>query len=490
MKWRLLEGHGEALYEIGVEDDGYPLGLSDYDMDCSIANLFSMADGLNCEASIVCERKGKHGKIAEVLVREIRSDEYIDVRISVAGGVDSGKSTLVGVLTECDLDDGHGLARLSCFNHQHELNTGRTSSLGIQILGFDSKGKCVNDTSLYDMDWGDIIEDSYKVISFYDLPGHQKYIKTIVSGMTSCIPDYCFILVGANMEITSETHEHLKLATALKLPIIIILTKVDIAPHEVIENKLNILYEVLGRYGLDKWSIVGEEETLMFVVKDIDTVVPIFMVSNVTGQGIDILKKFLNVLPSRLNWDDTGTSKFLIVKTFDVPDVGTVVGGTVINGSIGIDTPLYLGPESGQVNFNSVEVKNIHSNRIPVRVVKAGQSATFALKDIAREDVRKGMILTTDPELTGSWKFEAVLTILQNSNEIRTNYQPVVQGISIRQCAAIEVILGKKNYLQKGDTATVRFRFLYKPEYIEEGMKIIIRENQLKGIGAITKVLE
>lgn len=36
LKWRLREGGGEALYEIGVEDDGTPLGLSDEDLVLSL----------------------------------------------------------------------------------------------------------------------------------------------------------------------------------------------------------------------------------------------------------------------------------------------------------------------------------------------------------------------------------------------------------------------------------------------------------------------
>ena len=65
---------------------------------------------------------------------------------AVAGSVDAGKSSLVGVLTHgMDgrplLDNGSGSARMNVFQHKHEIETGRTSSLSQQMLGYDEEGK-------------------------------------------------------------------------------------------------------------------------------------------------------------------------------------------------------------------------------------------------------------------------------------------------------------------------------------------------------------
>lgn len=64
---------------------------------------------------------------------------------AVAGSVDAGKSSLVGVLTHgMDgrplLDNGSGSARMNVFQHKHEIETGRTSSLSQQMLGYDEEG--------------------------------------------------------------------------------------------------------------------------------------------------------------------------------------------------------------------------------------------------------------------------------------------------------------------------------------------------------------
>ena len=58
--------------------------------------------------------------------------------------MDAGKSTLLGVLTHGELDNGRGMARQKLFRHKHEMETGRTSSVGNDILGFDVEGIRIN----------------------------------------------------------------------------------------------------------------------------------------------------------------------------------------------------------------------------------------------------------------------------------------------------------------------------------------------------------
>lgn len=65
------------------------------------------------------------------------------IRVAVVGNVDSGKSTLVGVLTKNILDDGRGSSRARVFNYEHENQTGRTSSIAQEIIGFDEEGRQV-----------------------------------------------------------------------------------------------------------------------------------------------------------------------------------------------------------------------------------------------------------------------------------------------------------------------------------------------------------
>ena len=52
------------------------------------------------------------------------------MRVATIGNVDSGKSTIVGVLTKNELDDGRGSIRQEVFNFKQEKDSGRTSSIG------------------------------------------------------------------------------------------------------------------------------------------------------------------------------------------------------------------------------------------------------------------------------------------------------------------------------------------------------------------------
>lgn len=177
----------------------------------------------------------------------------------------------------------------------------------------------------------------------------------------------------------------------------------------------------------------------------------------------------------------------LIDQTYFVTGVGTVVGGTVMAGKISANTTMLLGPDGNGV-FIPVQIKSVHSKRVPVKQVCAGMSAGFALKKIKRSTLRKGMVLVAmDAKPEPSIYFEADVIILYHSTTIHTNYQPVVQCLTIRQSAKI-VYINDKDVMRTGDRARVIFKFLYRPEYMKEGMRVIFREGRCKGLGVVTRV--
>ena len=62
--------------------------------------------------------------------------------------------------------------------------------------------------------------------------GHAKYLKTTMFGLVGLMPDYAMIVVGANMGLSPMAREHIGIAVILKVPLFIVITKVDIAPEE------------------------------------------------------------------------------------------------------------------------------------------------------------------------------------------------------------------------------------------------------------------
>jgi len=75
MKWRLREGQGEAIYEIGVEDNGLMTGLSEEDMISSLDTLREMARRLGATIEVLRDREVETEdgvkSVAEILVRKV-----------------------------------------------------------------------------------------------------------------------------------------------------------------------------------------------------------------------------------------------------------------------------------------------------------------------------------------------------------------------------------------------------------------------------------
>lgn len=147
LNWRLNEGNGVAFYQLGVEDNGNPLGLSKGELQESLQNLKFMADEVGCEIAVCQLLAGERGVTAEVQMkrRERLTISTAQVMVAVAGNENSGKSTLIGVLCTGRKDNGKGLARAQVFTHDHEIATGRTSSISYHSVHFNKMGEVRTD---------------------------------------------------------------------------------------------------------------------------------------------------------------------------------------------------------------------------------------------------------------------------------------------------------------------------------------------------------
>lgn len=103
--------------------------------------------------------------------------------------------------------------------------------------------------------------------------------------------------------------------------------------------------------------------------------------------------------------------------------VGTVVSGTTLKGVIRLNDILLLGPDP-LGHFQQITVKSIHRKRMPVREVRGGQTASFALKKIKRSQIRKGMVMVA-PALNpqACWEFEGEILVLHHPTTISSRYQ-------------------------------------------------------------------
>ncbi|XP_077293166.1 GTP-binding protein 1 [Arctopsyche grandis] len=487
-------GRGEIIYEIGISEDDTEDGLCEADYNASVASLQALSTDIGAACVELRQRKGSPPNqllTGQYLLRKKLEDaDFMEIRVAVVGNVDAGKSTLLGVLTHGELDNGRGYARQRLFRHKHEIESGRTSSVGNDILGFDSLGNVVNKPSHGTLDWVNVCTKSSKVITFIDLAGHERYLKTTVFGMTGHAPDFGMLMIGANAGIVGMTKEHLGLALALSVPVFVVVTKIDMCPPNVLAENLKILIRLLKSPGCRKVPVMVKtsDDVILSATNFVsERLCPIFQVSNMSGENLDLLTMFLNLLNTRMPSRDQEPAEFQIDDTYSVPGVGTVVSGTTLQGTIRLNDTLLLGPDL-LGRFIPIAVKSIHRKRMNVREVKGGQTASFALKKIKRSQIRKGMVMVS-PALNpqACWQFDGEILVLHHPTTILSSYQAMVHCGSIRQTASI---LGmSQEFLRTGDKAIVRFRFIKHPEYIKPGQRMLFREGRTKAVGNVVRLI-
>ncbi|CAI0650474.1 unnamed protein product [Colletotrichum noveboracense] len=493
---RITEGHGETVFELGFENNGDSMALSLEQWNAAYTRVQEAAKRIRAHCQLLITKNvggdveapsAKSGKDShcsgKIMIRQTPAtvEDVIETRIAVVGNVKG------------DLDDGRGRARVNLFRHKHEIETGRTSSVGMEILGFDTVGEVVtSDTPGRKLSWEEIGKRSAKVITFTDLAGHEKYLRTTVFGLLSSSPNYCLLMVAANNGLIGMSKEHLGIALALNVPVMVVITKIDICPPQILEQTISQITKILKSPGARKIPIFikDREECINTATQFISQrICPVFQVSNVTGENLNLVRTFLNILPHHGRYDSEAPFEFHINDTFSVPFVGTVVSGIIKSGVIHTGDNVLVGPDS-LGNFVPTSVRSIERKRLGVPAASAGQSASFALKKLRRKDVRKGMVVL--PKLEGQpapkvhREFIAEVLILSHATTIKTKYQAMLHVGPVSQtCAIIDV---DRPYIRTGDRATVAFRFVQRPEYLAPGDRLLFREGRTKGLGIVKSV--
>jgi GTPase len=508
MKYRCSEGNSECIYNLGITDEGIVSGISEDEYNKTIEILTKTADKNNYYISLLNSKKVSYNKnIYQVLVREKNDNNYIDIRVAVAGSVDSGKSSTLSCLINGILDDGRGSARVSVFNYPHEVKTGRTSSIGHHIIGYNEKGEIVNYNSICSkMSWPDIVKNSSKIINLLDLAGHEKYLKTTILGLSSSLPELCLIIVGANRGIIKMTLEHVFLCITLKIPFAFVVTKIDMVKDKqnILEDTLASIIRLLKCPGIQRIPVkVENNEDIITCAKNIATesIVPIFQISNVTGQGHDNLRQFLNLIEKKKNHNISSDNvEFHIDSSWSITGIGTVVGGFLVSGTVKVGDKLFFGPING--NYEQVTIRSIQCKRVPLQKIDYSTYVCFGIKKLDRNLVRKGRVIVSNNNKILCKTFTANIRVLKShSTTIRTGYEPIIHVHTMRQRVKLIDIQNKhntknqthiepdNNILRTGDTATVTFYFDIQPEFVKSGMNILLCEGITKVVGTINEIL-
>lgn len=420
------------------------------------------------------------------------------IRLAVVGNVDSGKSTLIGTLTSSTLDDGKGANRRKIAKHRHELETGRTSDVSSSLMGFDEYGSVL--TLKPRQDEALIAQKSHRVVSLMDLAGHEKYLRTTVTGLSMGMADYALLLVSAAQPPTHVTMKHLNLCISLGIPVIILLTKSDACPSHVFQSTKNVLKDKLRSSHIGKFPFEVKCLSDVETVKDkMQCLAPMITTSCVTGEGLAILQKLLFVLPKRRQHKNkiNRPFEFLIEESFTVTGVGLVLSGFVNTGNWNRGDALYIGPLI-EGSYIKTTVKSAHVAKTVVSQCWAGHSACFAVS-MTKEQRKlfnrfKGMVMLKSP-VQASRSFTADICVMKG--------QPVTMVVGT-YCTTVYLLHLKRivrllktdhidsdgspvssTVIRPGQRVSATFDFIY-PEYVRKGMRVILCDGEVLGIGFVT----
>jgi elongation factor 1-alpha len=448
--------------------------------------------------------------------------------IAIAGSVDSGKSSFIGVLISGKLDDGNGSARKLVATHEHEVKSGKTSSISTRVLD---------------------IPEKRSALTIIDLCGHEQYFHTTTYGLAGYFPDYAFLVVSANRGVLQMTKQHIRVLLSLCVPIIIIVTHIDITPVDIYNATIaDIKKTITAFFGKSATTLVVNNcdenednetkkrviitETVNIMTKLIDgrqIAYPVISISNKTGYFIDVVAEIIKQLPPRQLWTQSNKiikyfsqaltdknlletlpkntkqegSIFYIDNCYNPPGIGLVVTGINRGATIDIGSTMYIGPINKE--FVEFRVKGMHNNmKQNIPELKDHYRGTIAMalskkENIKRNQIRKGMVVLSSLSMAQNvcYHFKAIITFFAKSVTIKSGYTPVIHMGTIRQSARI-IINPEDNNNQdvigfdgkSNNFAIVTFKFVFLPEYIEPYNTFLIRSGEIHGIGMIINTLK
>lgn len=334
--------------------------------------------------------------------------------IGTAGHIDHGKTWLVKALTGTDTD------RLA-----EEKRRGITIENGFAFLKFPDGREA----------------------GIIDVPGHEKFIKNMLAGAGGI--DIAMVVIAADEGVMPQTREHLAILSLLGIRKgVIVLTKGDLE----------------WKKGLDQEIREFAEGTFL---ENADVVVT----SAVDGRGIEELRRVLwklctvgkntgNQKLSRKEGDSctgrmgTKASAFRlpIDRVFSLKGFGTVVTGTLLDDSLGLNYDTMLYPRAERVKIRGIQV---HGQE--VSEAAPGQRVAVNLPGIGKEHISRGEILAAAGSMEGTMIADVRLQLLKSGQRSLKSGTRVhlYHGAAELVC---KIILFDRVVLKPGEEAIVQLR--------------------------------
>jgi selenocysteine-specific elongation factor len=348
--------------------------------------------------------------------------------VGTAGHVDHGKSTLLTALTGIDPD------RL-----REERERGMTIDLGFAWVKLPGGGD----------------------VGFVDVPGHQDFIRNMLAGIGSI--DAVLLVIAADEGVMPQTREHLAILGLLGIERgVIALTKRDLVD--------------------DDWAAlaVGDVRTALRGTALADA--PLVEVSSTTRRGLDellaALERVLGDAPVRR---DVGRPRLPVDRSFTMSGFGTVVTGTLLDGSLAVGEEIALLP--GDMRGR---IRGLQTHRQALDNARPGSRVAANLSGVDKEAVTRGMVLARPGSLTTTNVVALRLTLLASASASLEHDEEVKVHVGTAETVA-RVALLEGPTLVPGESGWAQLR-LATPVAVAVGDRLVIRRpspSETIGGGAI-----
>ena len=350
--------------------------------------------------------------------------------IGTAGHVDHGKSALVRALSGIDPD------RL-----QEEKDRGMTIDLGFAWMQLDMQVD--GETQAVD-------------VSIVDVPGHERFIKNMLAGVGGV--DLALLVIAADEGVMPQTREHLAILDLLAVDRgVVALTKSDLVDKD--------------------WLDLVEAEVEDLIGTTTLRGAPIVRCSAVTRDGLDELRAVLaRQLSETQQRSDRGRPRLPIDRVFTVAGFGTVVTGTLVDGSLTLGQEVEVVPafESGALTTLRGRVRGLQMHRTKLERSLPGTRTAVNLSGVETESLKRGQVVTTPGWLKPSIAIDVRLKALESlGRPLRHNLRVSFHCFATEAPARLRLL--EADELLAGEEGWAQVRVL-EPVAVVAGDRFIIRD--------------
>lgn len=334
--------------------------------------------------------------------------------IGMAGHIDHGKTTLTKALTNIDTD------RL-----KEEIERKISIELG----------------------YASFLLGEYET-TIVDVPGHEKFIRQMIAGVAGI--DLVILVIAADEGVMPQTKEHLEILSFLGIEHgIIAVTKTDRVDHDFIDLIRDDIRSAVNH-------TIFENADVVFV-------------DSISGTGLEELKStIVRNLRNIQQRDAKGAFRLPIDQVFTLQGQGTIVRGTIYEGTIKKGDPLLLLPHKITVKVRQLQVHNREQD-----MAIAGQRVAINLGGVVKEAVKRGDVLVSSNHFSLSRTIEVSL---QTVKDLKF---PLKQRAPVKFYCGTSEVMGKIVLFDRkelnGDEETLCQIRLEDPVVARRGDRIVVR---------------